>query len=299
MQDVFAPIRSFLFVPGDSVRKQEKSLGSGADAIILDLEDSVAQENRTKAREICATFLKAKRQAGLQYWVRINPLDTEDAALDIAALAHLAPDGIVLPKAAGPDDCLALSKALDKAEQQAGLGQGSIKILPITTETASAPFRLGAYCDADLPRLYGLSWGAEDLAAALGAATNKAVDGSLAITYKMVRSMALLAARGAGGQPVETVYTDFRDTEGFAAYCAAAYSEGFTGCFAIHPAQVPIINTGFMPNAASIAHAKNVIAAFDGVGSQGVASLDGQMLDKPHLVQAKQILAMMRIYAKK
>ena len=286
-------LRSLLFIPGDSEKKLAKAETFAADALILDLEDSVAPDAKREARERVVAYLK-DRPAGARtskLWVRINPLDSPQALEDLAAVAPAAPDGIMLPKAAGPADVARLSHYLDALERVGHVQSGSIQILPIVTEVPIAPFRLGEYAVADMPRLWGLTWGAEDLSAAIGASTNLDPAGGWAFTYQMVRSLTLLAAHAAGVQPIETLYVDFRDREGLAASCAAARREGFTGRIAIHPAQVEVINAGFTPSAAETAEARRVVDAFEAAGGAGTVGLDGRMLDITHLKQAQRTLA--------
>jgi citrate lyase subunit beta / citryl-CoA lyase len=196
----------------------------------------------------------------------------------------------MLPKANGPEDVLKLSHYLDALEAQSGLPAQSIRVLPVATETAVAPFRLGDYASAGLTRLLGLTWGAEDLAAAIGASTNVDDSGQWALTYKMVRSLCLLAARAAGVQAIDTLFVNFKDEAGLRASSRAARAEGFTGRVAIHPSQVSAINESFMPSPEEIAHAKRVIAAFDAAPGAGTVGLDGKMLDIPHLKQAQAVL---------
>lgn len=284
--------RSYLFIPGDSDKKLAKADGAGADALILDLEDAVAPANKAAARGKVAAFL-AERPADKRtcaLWVRINPLDTSAALADLAAIVAGAPDGIMLPKANGPADVVKLGHYLDALEAGAGLAPGAIGILPVATETAIAPFRLGAYAEAPPPRLSGLTWGAEDLSAAIGASTNLDEDGRWALTFRMVRSMMLLAAHAAGVAAIETLYVDFRDDAGLAASCRAARAEGFSGRIAIHPAQVPVINAAFTPSEEEVAFARRVVQAFADAGDAGTVGLDGKMLDMPHLKQARQVL---------
>jgi citrate lyase subunit beta/citryl-CoA lyase len=286
-------IRSFLFIPGDSEKKLGKADASGADALILDLEDAVALENKPRARELVAAFLLARPRAarGSELWVRINPLDTELSLLDLAAVVAAGPDGLMLPKANGPADVLRLSYYLDALEAQSRLEARSVKILPVATETPIAPFRLGDYAGAGLSRLLGLTWGAEDLSTAIGASTNLDRSGQWAHTYQMVRSMTLLAARAAGVQAVDTLYVDYRDEDGLRAASRASRAEGFTGRVAIHPAQVSAINESYMPSAAEVEHARRVIAAFEAAPGAGTVGLDGKMIDIPHLKQARYVLA--------
>jgi len=284
--------RSWLFSPGDSERKLARALASGADAVILDLEDSVAPAAKVAARAIVRDFLAQhpKAERGTQLWVRINSLDSGLALLDIAAIIGSVPDGVMLPKADGPPDVQKLSHYLDALEAASGLAAGTVKILPVATETASAPFHLGLYAEAGLSRLHGLTWGAEDLAAALGASTNLDETGAWSLTYRIVRSLTLLAAHAAGVQAIDTLYVDFHDEAGLSASCRAARAEGFTGRIAIHPGKVPIINAAFMPGEDEIAFARRVVAAFDAAPGTGTFGLDGKMLDIPHLKQARRIL---------
>jgi citrate lyase subunit beta/citryl-CoA lyase len=237
-------------------------------------------------------FLDARppgeRRAAL--WVRVNPLAV-GAMEDLAAIAGGAPDGIMLPKIDGPDCVRRLGHGLDALEAREGLAPGSIRILPVATETAVAPFNLGRFATAGLSRLAGLTWGAEDLSTALGASTNLDGSGQWALTFRLVRSLTLMAAKAAGVQAIETLYVDFRDPRGLRASCRAAAQEGFTGRIAIHPAQVGPINDGFMPGDAEVAHARRVIEAFATQGDAGTIGLDGRMLDIPHLKQARALLA--------
>jgi citrate lyase subunit beta/citryl-CoA lyase len=292
-------LRSFLFIPGDSPRKLGKADGAGADALILDLEDSVAPANKPLARDLVTAFI-AERPRGArvsQLWVRINPLDTDLALSDLAAVVAAAPDGVMLPKAAGAAEVQRLSYYLDALEAQAGVEAGSIGVLPVATETAAAAFGLGSYVGAGLRRLRGLTWGAEDLSAALGASTNLDAQGQWALTYRMARSLTLLAAHGAGVQAIETLYVDYADEAGLRAACQAARAEGFSGRMAIHPAQVAPINESFTPSQAELDHARRIIAAFDAAPGAGVVGLDGKMLDIPHLKQACAVLAAAAAFA--
>ena len=284
--------RSWLFIPGDSDRKQAKADDTGADALILDLEDSVAPSNKPDARIKVRAFLDARppgaRQSAL--WVRVNPLDG-GAVQDLAAVIGGAPDGIMLPKIDGPADVLRLSHGLDMLEARDGVPAGQVRIVPVATETAAAPFGLGGFASARLPRLAGLTWGAEDLATALGASTNLDASGRWALTFRVVRSLTLMASKAAGVQAIDTLYVDFRDSDGLRASSRAAAQEGFTGRIAIHPAQVGPINEAFAPSATEVARARQVLATFAAQGSEGTVALDGKMLDIPHLKQARALLA--------
>ncbi len=288
-------IRSFLFVPADSEKKLAKAGGLGADALILDLEDAVLPANKAIARVRAADFLKNSKTAS-QIWVRVNPLDSDFIAEDLEAIVPLAPAGLVLPKPDGPVDIETLSRRLDRLEAKHNLPEGGIKILPVATETARAVMSLGLYPRTYLPRLLGLSWGAEDLATDIGALTNKDENGEFAFTYQMVRSQTLLAAKAAGVQAVDTLYDNFRDKDGLRARAGCAFAQGFTGMLAIHPAQVPIINKSFMPTAAQLRHAEAVIQAFADSPGEGAVQVNGKMTDIPHLKQAENILALNEMY---
>lgn len=290
------PIRSFLFIPGDSGKKLGKVDDCGADAVILDLEDAVAPANKALARSMVAAFLNERPRGHrpVQLWVRINPLDSGLAEDDLAAIVAGAPDGIVQPKIDGPADVGALSQRLDDLEREHSVEPGSIRILPVATETPIAPFRLGDFATTALPRLAGLTWGAEDLSGALGASTNLGADGNWAFTYQMVRSLTLLAAHATGVQAIETLYVDFRDDAGLRASCQAARAEGFSGRLAIHPAQVAGINEGFSPSTDELDFARRIVAAFEAEPNVGTIGIDGRMYDIPHLKAARRTLGFAR-----
>ena len=280
-------LRSLLFVPADSEKKLAKSKSSPADALILDLEDSVAPENRPKARDMVREFLKETHRQAI--WVRINPLGSDDFIRDIEAVTASKPAGYVVPKPDGPYALGVIDAHLITREMQAGLVHGSIKLLPVATETPVAAMSLQDYRSPP-PRLAAMTWGAEDLSAALGAATNRDENGEFLLTYRIVRSLCLIAAKAADVPAIETLHADFRDEKGLERAARAAQREGFAGMLAIHPDQVAVINEAFTPSVSDVEHAKNVVAAF--AGGAGVASLDGKMLDQPHLKQAKNVLAM-------
>ncbi|HEX8401879.1 MAG TPA: CoA ester lyase [Allosphingosinicella sp.] len=274
-------LRSLLFVPGDRPDRMAKALAAGADALILDLEDSVAPAAKPEARRAVAAFLAANETSRL--WVRVNPLDGGEAEKDLAAILPAHPHGIVLPKAEGGASVNELARRL--AER----GNATTRILAIATETPAAIFQLGSYGGAK--RLAGLTWGAEDLPTAIGAATSREEDGRYTPPYELARSLCLFGAAAAGVAPIETVYPAFRDLDGLAACAARARRDGFRGMMAIHPAQVPVINAAFTPTSAELDHARAVVAAFDASPEAGALSLDGKMIDRPHLVQAKRLLS--------
>jgi citrate lyase subunit beta / citryl-CoA lyase len=292
------PLRSMLFIPADSAKKLSKVDSCGADAVILDLEDSVSPENKPLARQLARAFMdqRPRGKRNTQLWVRINPFDTGLTLADLAAVVPAAPDGIMQPKTDTPEDVRRLSYYLDALEAAHGIEAGSIKIVPVATETAVAPFHLGAFATAGLDRLAGITWGAEDLAAAIGASTNKDVTGEWSFTYRMARSLSLLAAHAAGVQAIDTLYVDFKDDAGLRASCRAARAEGFTGRIAIHPAQVAGINESFMPSPDEVEHAQRVLDAFAANPGAGTIGLDGKMIDIPHLKQAERVMAQARAF---
>lgn len=276
-------LRSLLFVPGDRSDRMVKALGLGADALILDLEDAVAPDAKPAARQAVAAFLGQPRDHGVQLFVRINPIDGPLATEDLAAILPARPDGIVLPKAEGLVSLHAL----------AARGVEHLPILPIVTETPTALFRLGDYAGSSLP-LAGLTWGAEDLPAAIGATSAREADGSYTAPYQLARSLTLFAAHAAGTAAIETVYPDFRDSEGLAAYAARGQRDGFTGMMAIHPAQVPVINAAFTPSDLDVARARAIVDLFAAHPGAGALQLDGKMVDAPHLKAAQALLARAR-----
>lgn len=286
------PIRSFLFIPGDSEKKLSKVADCGADAVILDLEDAVAPANKVAARSLITQFLMERTgRRSPQIWVRINPLDTGLTEGDLAAVVGGRPDGIIQPKTDRPADVALVSAMLDSLEVDLALPLGGIPIIPVATETAIAPFHLGEYATAGLSRLAGLTWGAEDLATAIGATGNRAPDGQWHFTFQLARSLTLLAAHASGVQAIETLHADFRDDEGLRRSSLLARQEGFSGRLAIHPAQVAIINECFTPSPAEVDHAQEVLAAFAANPGAGTVGLDGKMIDIPHRKQAERIVA--------
>ncbi|MFL5237669.1 MAG: HpcH/HpaI aldolase/citrate lyase family protein [Rhizomicrobium sp.] len=287
-------LRSLLFVPADSEKKLAKARASAADALILDLEDSVAADNRPRGRELVTEFLKDTHRQSV--WVRINPLGSEDFIRDVEAVVASNPAGLVVPKANGPHTLNVIDAHILTRESLADLPAGSIKLLPVATETPAAVLSLQDYRSPP-PRLAAMTWGAEDLSAELGAATNRDEDGEFLLTFKIVRSLCLLAAKAAGVEAIETLHANFRDTAGLQRAARAAQREGFSGMLAIHPDQVEIINAAFTPSHADIEHAREVVAAFE--SGAGVASLDGRMLDQPHLKQAQHVLALAQKLATK
>ena len=286
--------RSLLFVPGDSDRKLAKIEGCAADIVILDLEDSVAPGEKAAARQRVREYLAAHPQRPVsRLWVRINPVDSAAALADLVAVVGARPDGIVQPKTRGADDVICLGRHLHELEQQQGLAPGAIAILPVATETPEAIFALGDFRRCG-PRLYGMTWGAEDLSAAIGATGNKEPDGAWTQPYQLVRSLCLFGAAAAGVAAIDTLHVDFRDTAGLCAACAVASRDGFTGKLAIHPDQVAPINECFTPSATERAHAQQIVDLFAQHPGVAALSLEGRMLDIPHLRQAEKILARAR-----
>ncbi|HXC90241.1 MAG TPA: CoA ester lyase [Stellaceae bacterium] len=282
-------MRSFLFVPADSERKLARGPQVGADALILDLEDSVSPANRPAARALARRFLESTGAARFQRWVRVNPLATAAALDDLAAVMPARPDGILLPKCV-PDDVRTLDHYLAALETVAALPLGATRVIAIATETPAAMFGTGNYAGVS-PRLCGITWGAEDLAACIGGG-NRRADGDYDDVYRLARALCLLAASAAGVEPIDTIYTDFRDEAGLAAECAAANRSGFTGKMAIHPAQIAVINRAFTAGEDELAWARQVVALFDANPEAGTIALDGRMLDRPHLTLARRLLGL-------
>ena len=281
-------LRSLLFVPGDSEKKLAKAVAFDADVLILDLEDAVAPDNRPRARALISEFLQA-RESTSALWVRINPIDQPDALADLAGVMAGRPDGIIQPKTTSPEDVRVLGYYLAALETAFGLVTGSTGIIPVATETPQAMFTMGGFVDAD-ERLQGITWGAEDLGAAVGAATNLDADGSWTSPYRLARSLCLFAANARGVTAIDTVYTDFRDPQGLRRCCEEARRDGFDGKIAIHPDQVAVINAAFTPSEEEREYARRVVELFAANPDAGTLSLDGKMLDAPHLKQALKIL---------
>jgi citrate lyase subunit beta/citryl-CoA lyase len=287
-------VRSALFVPADDEKKLAKALRSGADALIVDLEDSVAASAKAEARRIAAEFLQAAAQgARPRLFVRVNPLDSGLTDDDLDAVMPAAPDGVVLPKSLDGASVQQLGGKLAVREALFGLADGSTRIIAIATESARALFGMASYrgCSA---RLEGLAWGGEDLSADLGAESNRLPDGAYADPYRLARSLTLLGAVAAGVAPIDSVHTNFRDLDGLRAEAIAARRDGFSAKMAIHPAQAPIINEVFTPTPEAVARARAILAAFDASPGAGVVALDGEMLDRPHRLRAERILARAR-----
>lgn len=278
-------MRSFLFVPADSERKLQKAVDAGADALIVDLEDSVTQDARPEARERAREFLLGKDDV----WVRINAIDTDDAGLDLRAVMPSAPAGIVLPKPRSANDAVELSRLLDGFEREHQIELGRTCILPICTERPEALFALHGYAEST-PRLAGLSWGAEDLSAAVGASASRDWHGAWLPPYELARALCLFAAAAAGVPAIDTVFTNFRDADGLAQFASNARRDGFSGMLAIHPAQIATINSAFVPSPEELDRARRIVAMFDDNPDAGAMSMDGVMIDYPHLIQAQRIL---------
>jgi citrate lyase subunit beta/citryl-CoA lyase len=284
-------MRSYLFVPGDSPKKLEKSLASGADALIIDLEDSVALTGKDEARRIAAGFLAEahKETSRPRIFVRVNDLTTGLTVQDLDAMMGAGPDGIVLPKAIGGNDVAHLAAIIAVREAEFGLPDGKTSIMAIGTETARSIFQLGTFRGSS-HRLVGIAWGGEDLSADLGAETNRGPDGHYTDPYRLARSLTLMGASAAEVDAIDTVYTSFKDIDGLRDECRAARRDGFSAKMAIHPAQVAVINDTFAPSDGEIAKAKAIVAAFADNPSAGVVAIDGEMIDMPHLKRAERLL---------
>lgn len=283
-------MRSLLFVPGDSEKKLARAFASQADIVIIDLEDSVAPQNKAMARRIAADFIGARRgetRAGI--YIRVNDLTTALTDDDLAALAAARPDGIMLPKCDGGADVQHLAVKLRVHEAEVGLADGGIRIVPIITETAAGVLAAASYRNAS-PRLAGMTWGAEDLSAAIGARETRDATGRYTDLFRFARTMTLLAASSAQIDAIDTVFTDFRDSDGLRAECIEAERDGFTGKMAIHPDQVPVINEAFTPLPEAIEQARALVEAFEAAGNPGVVGIGGRMYDRPHLRRSERLL---------
>jgi citrate lyase subunit beta/citryl-CoA lyase len=285
-------LRSLLFIPADSERKLQKGDDVAADVLILDLEDAVVPDRKAAARQLALDYLSRRTgERKRQLWVRINPINTPESMADLECIMPGRPDGIIQPKTRSPDDVIELGEQLGRLERQLGTARGHTLILPVATETPEALFTLGEFSRCG-DRLAALTWGAEDLSAAVGAATNKEPDGNWTFPYQLARALCLFAASAAGVPAIDTLYADFRDMAGLQAACDTARRDGFIGKLAIHPAQVDVSNQAFTPSAEEIEYARRVVIAFAAQPGAGTLSLDGRMLDLPHLKQARKILAM-------
>lgn len=285
-------MRSWLFAPGDSEKKMGKAAASTADIALFDLEDSVSPENKPAARAMVAEQIAASDNRA-RLWVRINPIAAADCIADLAAIIPSRPGGVFLPKAEGAADITQLHHYLTALEAAHGIPQGRTAVAALVTETAAAMFRTGEYA-GDYPgkaRLVAMSWGAEDLSAALGAREQRGADGEYAHTYELARSLCLIGASAAGVAAIETVQPEFRDLEALERRARNVRAAGFRGMLAIHPAQVDPINAAFTPSADELAHARAVVQAFADHPGAGVVALDGAMLDRPHLALAQRLLA--------
>jgi len=283
-------MRSLLFVPGDSERKLEKGFSAGADVVIVDLEDSVARQNKPLARRLASEVIGARSAGEPLVYVRVNDLSTGLTDDDLAAVVPARPDGIMLPKSQGGVDVQHLSTKLRVAEIENGLPDGGIKIIPIVTETGLATLSTATYPNCG-PRLAGLTWGAEDLSAAVGARSARDEHGRYTDVFRYARAVTLLAASASDVAAIDTVFVNFRDLDALRAECQEGERDGFTAKLAIHPAQVPVINEVFTPSPQAVEHAGAIVAAFVSAGNPGVVAIDGQMYDIPHRKRAERLLA--------
>jgi citrate lyase subunit beta / citryl-CoA lyase len=285
-------LKSLLFVPGDSEKKMAKALATAASAVILDLEDAVAVDRIDIARTMVNEFLASHRdRSRQQLWVRVNPLDGPLALPDLVGVVRGGPDGIILPKIESANDIVTLDRYLTALEARDGVAPGSIRIIPVATETPHAMFAIGSYRGVSA-RLAGLTWGAEDLSTAVGASTNRLDSGEYEFTYQLARSLCLLGATTAGVQAIDTITPDFRDRDRLVREVRISRRAGFTGKIAIHPDQIDGINAGYAPDDEEVRHATAVVDAFERAGGAGAVQLEGRMLDKPHLTQALRVLAL-------
>jgi citrate lyase subunit beta/citryl-CoA lyase len=289
-------MRSLLFVPADSERKLEKGLDAGADVLLIDLEDSVALDRKQAAREMAAAFIAGRPEAGNEeaarpaLYVRVNDLSTGLTDDDLGVVMAAWPVGILLPKASSATDVEHLAAKLRVFEAENGIDDGSTRILALMTENAAGIFSAATYREPH-PRLSGLTWGAEDLSAAIGARTARDDNGRYTDVFRLARALTLVAASAAQVAAIDTVFVNFRDADALRAECLEAERDGFTAKMAIHPAQVPVINVAFTPSDEAIARSRAIIEAFEQAGNPGVVAIDGQMYDRPHLKRAERLLA--------
>ncbi len=289
MRETFSA-RSWLFAPGDSEKKMTKATASPADIVIFDLEDAVTEDGKPRSRAMIADFLAARpKEERLRLWVRVNPLDGPHTLADLAAVIPSRPGGIMLPKARGRADVELLDHYLSALEVSAGIERGSTKVIVLVTETAEAMFTTGTYRDA--PRVVALTWGAEDLADAVGASENRNPDGSYGFTYELARSLCLLGAAAAGVAAVETIQGDFRDLDGLRSRAEKVRRDGYRGMLAIHPTQVDVINAAFTPTEEERAAAQEIVDLFAAHPGVGAIGYQGAMLDRPHLARAQALLS--------
>ena len=282
--------RSWLFAPGDSERKMEKATASPADIVLLDLEDAVAEAEKPKARSMVSAFLKANAPHRERLWVRINPLQGPHALADLASVVAAGPGGIMLPKPRGREDVERLNHYLTALEAAAGIPPGATKAILLVGEAPESLLAVGSF--AGVPRLAAMTWGAEDLATALGAITNRREDGSYDFTYELARSLCLVGASVAGVPAIETIHGDFRDEAALRKRTAQVRRAGFRGMLAIHPAQVDVINEAFTPSAEEQAAAREIVDLFAANPGAGTIGYKGAMLDRPHLARAQAVLAL-------
>ena len=282
--------RSLLFAPGDSEKKMLKASNVGADCVILDLEDSVVESRKPIAREMGTEFLKQGGNPEVSYFVRINPLDSGKFLQDLAAVVPAGPAGIVFPKSNGVQEALVIGNYIEVLEVEHGLPTDSVRLLPLVSETPTAIFTMGEYKDGPA-RMMGLTWGAEDLGAAVGASANLQSNKDWTSPYQMTRALCLFAAHAAKVQAIDTVMADFRDLDRLKVVCNEGRRDGFTGKICIHPAQVEVINEAYSPSSEELDHARAVIKAFAENPEAGTLQIEGKMIDKPHLVLAERVMA--------
>lgn len=288
-------MRSWLFVPADSERKLARATLSDADVVILDLEDAVRENAKPQARAMARSWLvaqaaEARSETGPARWVRINAMDTPHWREDLAVVLAGKPAGIMLPKASGPEQLQQLAAELYGLEERSGIAAGATRILPLVSETPRAALSIASYADFALPRLAGLTWGAEDLSVAMGATRKRDAAGEWTDAFRMVRAQVLLTAHAAGVAPIDTLQADFRDLEALDRAARASRVDGFHGMLAIHPDQVPVINAAFTPDEEELAHARAIVEAFAADPAAGALQVDGKMVDRPHLEQARKLL---------
>ncbi len=282
-------MRSWLSIPGDSASTLSSAQASGADILVIDLENAITPQNKAGARQTAREWLLANEA---QAWIRINPVGTPHWRDDLAAMIACKPHGIIVPKVANPDQLRTVAAEIYEHEQRSGIASNSTQILPIVSDTPQAAAAIAAYSsrDATMPRLTALTWSADNLFAAIGATCKRDTGGHWTDLFRMIRAQTLLTAKARGVAAIDAPFGNPRDSDGLKKYARAAYADGWTGMMATHPDQVPIINAAFTPGHQELAYAHAIVSAFeDHPGAQAI-QLDGMMLDQPHLSAARAVI---------
>jgi citrate lyase beta subunit len=284
--------RSLHFVPGGNERMIAKALTLAADGLILDLEDAVPPDRKAATRPIVRGWLETLDFGGRERWIRMNPLSTGLGRADLEETIGGRPDGYVVPKPRHARDVVEVAQILDGLERRHGVPHGATRLLPIATETPEGLLNVRDIATAS-PRIVAVSWGIEDLGAAMGLGRARDREGRYLDIPRHARVMCAIAAFAAGVEWLDTVYTDIADLDGLRRECEDGVAMGFTGKISIHPNQVPVINDAFTPAPEAVAEARALIAAFEEHRARGVYAFTfkGQMVDAPHLAGALKVVA--------